>query len=86
MPCSPTRLASQGISGIPAQRRGLAGKAGRHTDVRVVYRPRQPVAERITKDRLVTVRESVGQEQAKRSPISTGSRPDCRSTRKYRCA
>ena len=60
------------ISGIPVVEGGGNGKAGRlvgiltNRDVRFAKDPRQKVAELMTKDRLVTVREGVGQEEAKR--------------------
>ncbi len=49
-----------------------AGKPGKlvgiltNRDVRFATNPSQPVAELMTKDRLITVREGVGQEEAKR--------------------
>ena len=61
-----------GISGIPVVERGPNGSRGRlagiltNRDVRFATRPDQPVAELMTKDRLITVREGVGQEEAKR--------------------
>jgi IMP dehydrogenase len=60
------------ISGIPVVERMPAGKNGRlvgiltNRDVRFATDPRQKVAELMTKDHLVTVREGVGQEEAKR--------------------
>ena len=61
-----------GISGIPVVERGPNGSRGRlagiltNRDVRFANDPGQPVSELMTKDRLVTVREGVGQEEAKR--------------------
>jgi len=60
------------ISGIPVVEGGGSGKAGKlvgiltNRDVRFANDPRQPVAELMTKDRLVTVREGVGQAEAKK--------------------
>jgi IMP dehydrogenase len=60
------------ISGIPVVEGGGNGKAGKlvgiltNRDVRFATDPRQTVAELMTKDNLVTVREAVGQEEAKR--------------------
>ena len=56
------------ISGIPVVERGSSRLAGILTnrDVRFASDPRQPVAELMTKDALVTVHESVGREEAKR--------------------
>jgi IMP dehydrogenase len=60
------------ISGIPVVEGGGNGKAGKlvgiltNRDVRFATDPRQKVAELMTKEALVTVRESVGQDEAKR--------------------
>jgi IMP dehydrogenase len=60
------------ISGIPVVERGASGHKGRlvgiltNRDVRFATNPNQPVAELMTKDRLVTVLEGVTQEEAKR--------------------
>jgi IMP dehydrogenase len=60
------------ISGIPVVDRVAGAKPGKlvgiltNRDVRFATDPRQKVAELMTKDRLVTVREGVGQEEAKR--------------------
>jgi IMP dehydrogenase len=60
------------ISGIPVVEGGGDGRAGRlvgiltNRDVRFATDPRQKVSELMTKDRLVTVRESVSQQEAKR--------------------
>jgi IMP dehydrogenase len=60
------------ISGIPVVEGGGNGKAGKlvgiltNRDVRFATDPRQRVAELMTKDRLVTVREGVDQAEAKR--------------------
>jgi IMP dehydrogenase len=59
------------ISGIPVVEGGGNGKAGKlvgiltNRDVRFARDPRQTVAELMTKDKLITVREGVDQEQAK---------------------
>jgi IMP dehydrogenase len=60
------------ISGIPVVERGPNGSRGRlagiltNRDVRFANSPSQPVSELMTKDRLITVREGVSQEEAKR--------------------
>ena len=60
------------ISGIPVVEGGGNGHAGKlvgiltNRDVRFATDPRQQVAELMTKDKLVTVREGVGQDEAKR--------------------
>ena len=60
------------ISGIPVVEGGGNGKAGKlvgiltNRDVRFATDRRQKVAELMTKDRLVTVREGVSQDEAKR--------------------
>jgi len=60
------------ISGIPVVERGASSHKGRlvgiltNRDVRFATNPNQPVAELMTKDRLVTVLEGVTQEEAKR--------------------
>ena len=60
------------ISGIPVVEGGSATMAGKlvgiltNRDVRFANDPRQTVAELMTKERLVTVREGVGPEEAKR--------------------
>ena len=61
-----------GISGIPVVERGPNGARGRllgiltNRDERFATNPKQPVAELMTKDRLVTVKDGVNQEEAKR--------------------
>ena len=61
-----------GISGIPVVERGPGGSRGKlvgiltNRDVRFATNPSQPVSELMTKDRLITVREGVSQEEAKR--------------------
>ena len=60
------------ISGVPVVEGGGNGKVGKlvgiltNRDVRFATDPRQPVAELMTKERLITVREGVDQEEAKR--------------------
>ena len=63
------------ISGIPVVEGGHSGHAGQpgklvgiltNRDVRFANDPRQKVSELMTKDRLVTVREGVGQDEAKK--------------------
>ncbi|MCB5176820.1 MULTISPECIES: IMP dehydrogenase [Microvirga] len=61
-----------GISGIPVVERGPGGSKGKlvgiltNRDVRFANNPNQPVSELMTKDRLITVREGVSQEEARR--------------------
>jgi IMP dehydrogenase len=61
-------MADHRISGIPVVERGSGRLAGILTnrDVRFADDPRQPVAELMTKDKLVTVRENVARDEAKR--------------------
>ena len=61
-------MADHHISGIPVVERGSRRLAGILTnrDVRFATDARQPVAELMTKDELVTVRENVGRDEAKR--------------------
>jgi IMP dehydrogenase len=65
-------MADHRISGIPVVERGSGGKPGRlvgiltNRDVRFADDPRQPVAELMTRDNLITVREGVSREDAKR--------------------
>jgi IMP dehydrogenase len=61
-------MADHRISGIPVVERGSGRLAGILTnrDVRFADDPRQPVAELMTKEKLVTVRENVAREDAKR--------------------
>jgi IMP dehydrogenase len=60
------------ISGIPVVERGGDGRAGKlvgiltNRDVRFATDPRQPVSELMTRERLITVREGVSQDEAKR--------------------
>ncbi|MHB2169620.1 IMP dehydrogenase [Alsobacter sp. R-9] len=67
-----TLMKRNGISGIPVVERGPAGRPGKlvgiltNRDVRFATNPQQPVSELMTKDRLVTVREGVSQDEAKR--------------------
>ncbi|TCT05100.1 IMP dehydrogenase [Aquabacter spiritensis] len=61
-----------GISGIPVVERGPNGRGGRlvgiltNRDVRFATDPATPVRELMTKDRLITVKENVQQDEAKR--------------------
>jgi IMP dehydrogenase len=65
-------MKENGISGIPVVEGGGNGRVGKlvgiltNRDVRFANDPRQKVAELMTKERLVTVREGVSQEEAKR--------------------
>ncbi len=67
-----TLMKENGISGIPVVEGGAAARPGKlvgiltNRDVRFATDPRQKVSELMTKDNLVTVREGVGQEEAKR--------------------
>jgi IMP dehydrogenase len=60
------------ISGIPVVERGPSGSKGKlvgiltNRDVRFASNPAQPVSELMTKDRLITVREGVTQDEARR--------------------
>jgi IMP dehydrogenase len=60
------------ISGVPVVEGASNGKAGKlvgiltNRDVRFAHDPRQRVAELMTKDKLVTVREGVSQDEAKK--------------------
>jgi IMP dehydrogenase len=61
-------MADNRISGIPVVERGNGRLVGILTnrDVRFATEPKQPVAELMTRDRLVTVRENVRRDEAKR--------------------
>jgi IMP dehydrogenase len=65
-------MKGHGISGIPVVEGAGNGRAGKlvgiltNRDVRFARDPRQKVSELMTKERLITVREGVGQEEAKR--------------------
>jgi IMP dehydrogenase len=65
-------MANNHISGIPVVEGGGNGQAGKlvgiltNRDVRFASNPLQQISELMTKDRLVTVRENVGQDEAKR--------------------
>src|SRR5713226_8240972 len=61
-------MADHKISGIPVVERNSGRLVGILTnrDVRFADDPRQPVAELMTKDKLITVREGVSREDAKR--------------------
>jgi IMP dehydrogenase len=67
-----TLMQENRISGIPVVEGGGNGRAGKlvgiltNRDVRFATDKRQKVSELMTKDRLITVRESVGQDEAKR--------------------
>jgi IMP dehydrogenase len=67
-----TLMRHNGISGVPVVERGPAGKAGKlvgiltNRDVRFATNGAQPVSELMTKDRLITVREGVSSDEAKR--------------------
>src|SRR5512138_2523444 len=60
------------ISGIPVVERSANGAPGRlvgiltHRDVRFATNPAQPVSELMTRDKLVTVREGVSEQEAKK--------------------
>jgi IMP dehydrogenase len=65
-------MKDHGISGIPVVEGGGEGRAGKlvgiltNRDVRFANDPGQKVAELMTRERLITVREGVGQGEAKR--------------------
>src|SRR5215470_15282784 len=65
-------MKSHGISGIPVVEGAGNGRAGKlvgiltNRDVRFATDPRQKVSELMTKEGLITVREGVGQDEAKR--------------------
>jgi len=61
-------MADNRISGIPVVERGSKRLVGILTnrDVRFATDPRQPVSELMTRERLVTVRETVGRDEAKK--------------------
>jgi len=65
-------MADNHISGVPVVERGGNGGPGKlvgiltNRDVRFATDPRQRVAELMTKDKLITVREGVSQDEAKR--------------------
>jgi len=61
-------MAEHKISGIPVVERGTDKLVGilTHRDVRFANDPRQPVAELMTKENLVTVGENVSHDEAKR--------------------
>src|SRR5581483_11370816 len=67
-----TLMQEHRISGIPVVEGGGNGRAGKlvgiltNRDVRFATDKRQKVSELMTKDNLVTVRENVGQDEAKR--------------------
>ena len=67
-----TLMKDNGISGIPVVTGGAPGKPGKlvgiltNRDVRFATDPRQKVSELMTHQNLVTVRESVGQAEAKK--------------------
>ncbi len=68
------------ISGVPVVERSAGSQPGKlfgiltNRDVRFATDPRQPVSELMTK-KLITVREGVGQDEAKRfSPSEIASR------------
>ena len=65
-------MAAQGISGFPVVERTAAGGKGRlvgiltNRDVRFANNPNQRVSELMTKERLITVKEGVTQDEARR--------------------
>jgi len=65
-------MKNHGISGIPVVERGPNNTKGKlvgiltNRDVRFASNPGQPVSELMTKDRLITVREGVTQDEARR--------------------
>ena len=75
------------ISGIPVVERNANGGPGKlvgiltHRDVRFATNPNQAISELMTKDKLITVREGVREEEAKKLLHSTGSKSFSSSTR-----
>ncbi len=65
-------MKNNGISGIPVVERGPQGHKGKlvgiltNRDVRFAANPGQPVSELMTKERLITVREGVSPDEARR--------------------
>src|SRR5215472_7024605 len=61
-------MAEHRISGIPVVQRGSGKLVGIVTnrDVRFATNPKQPISELMTREKLVTVRETVNREEAKR--------------------
>jgi IMP dehydrogenase len=65
-------MKNNGISGIPVVERGPQGHKGKlvgiltNRDVRFAQNPAQPISELMTKERLITVREGVNSEEARR--------------------
>jgi IMP dehydrogenase len=65
-------MRAKGISGVPVTVGGEAGRPGKlvgiltNRDVRFADDPSQPVSELMTRERLITVRETVTQEEARR--------------------
>src|SRR5256714_3224650 len=65
-------MKAHGISGIPVVEGGGHGRAGKlvgiltNRDVRFATDPEQPVSDLMTKEKLITVREGVTQEEAKK--------------------
>jgi IMP dehydrogenase len=65
-------MKAHGISGIPVVENGGSGKAGRlvgiltNRDVRFASDPAQKIYELMTRENLITVKESVDQQEAKR--------------------
>ena len=65
-------MKANNISGVPVVETGSNGRAGKlvgiltNRDVRFANDPEQPVSELMTRERLITVREGVGQAEAKR--------------------
>ncbi len=82
-------MARNGISGIPVVERGDGSKKGKlvgiltNRDVRFATDTRQPVAELMTKDNLVTVREGVGRTRPSGCCTSIASRSCWWSTRPF---
>src|SRR5262245_62837685 len=68
----PELMKAHRISGVPVVEGGGNSKAGKlvgiltNRDVRFATDTRQKVAELMTKEKLITVREGVGQDEAKR--------------------
>ncbi len=73
-------MKTHGISGIPVVENGRGPKTGRlvgiltNRDVRFASDPKQKIYELMTRENLVTVKESVDQQEASACCTSTASR------------
>ncbi len=73
-------MADNKISGVPVVESGARGPAGKlvgiltNRDVRFATDPNEPVSRLMTRENLITVKESISTDDAKRIFISTASR------------